>query len=518
LLNSGQVEEEEPEDEILYKRPKNVKRIADIVIPHHDRHDLLCECLENIDNSRFHIHIESGGTFAENCNKGAEKAKTDTIIFLNDDTVPNSDQLEEVAKMDADIVGIAQTIDGNEGVLYGINFKITEAGELKGYYAKTVDEALIPCGVAFAVKKKVWDKLKLNERFRNGGEDSDFGIRALLEGYSIEFYEKPIQHHHSQSEGSLAYSRENQILLNTLWNNKETRKVLFGKMKILVATNHLDRLGGSETYTYSMVKELERLGHNVEVFTFTKDKVGVQAKLNVVDKPKDRYDLIFINHNTCLMALQDVQGYKVFTSHGVFPEIEQPVAGADKYVSISSEVKAHLRSLEFNSELILNGIDCDRFKPKTKIRKKPKKVLSICQGEVANQIIEKACKKLKLDFEKLDKTVWNVEDKINEADIVFSLGRGAYEAMACGRDVIIFDSRAYMGFAMADGRVNKSNINEIIKNNCSGRRYEKEWGVEDVVRIIKFYNQNNGEFNRKFAIENLNIKKQVDKYLQLCEK
>jgi hypothetical protein len=499
-----------------YKKPIQAKRIADIVIPHHDRHDLLAQCLEKLDNSRFHIHIESGGTFAENCNKGAEKAQTDTIIFLNDDTVPDSDQLEEVAKMESDFVGIAQEIPGVDGILYGINFKITEGGELKGYYAKSVEDALIPCGVAFMIKKNAWDKLKgFNEKYRNGGEDSDIGIRAIKENLKIAFYEKPIKHHHSQSEGRLAYSKENQVLLNTLWNTKETRKMLFGKRKILVATNHLDRLGGSETFTYTMVKELQRLGHDVDVFTFTKDKVGVQAKLDVVEKPKDKYDYIFINHNTCLMALQNIGGYKILTSHGKFPQIEQPEVGADKYVSISNEVKAHLKSLGFDSELILNGIDCERFKPKSKLKKTPKKVLSICQGEVANKNIEKACKDLEIKFEKLDKTVWNVEDKINEADIVFSLGRGAYEAMACGRDVIIFDSRPYMGFAMADGRVTKSSIDEIIKNNCSGRRYEKEWGVEDIKRTIKYYNPKNGEFNRQYALKNLNIRNQVDKYLNL---
>lgn len=515
-----EVSEESSEDDYKHVKKPAKKKIADIVIPHHDRHDRLKDCLDNLDNSEFYIHIESGGTFAENCNRGAEKAKTDTIIFLNDDTIPNSENLKEVAQMKSDIVGVAQEIPGVEGILYGINFDITEAGELKGGYAKEIDDALIPCGVCFAVKKKAWKKLKgLDERFRNGGEDSDFGIRALKEGLSIEFYPKPIYHHHSQSEGRLAYSKENQVLLNKLWNNKNTREMIFGKKKILVATNHLDRLGGSETYTYALVKELERLGHKVEVFTFTKDEAGIQKELKdyIVEQPKEKYDIIFINHNTCLQALGEVKGFKIFTSHGVFPKIEQPMEGADKYVAISEEVSKHLKDLGFENTVILNGIDCDRFKPKKKIRKTQKSVLSLCHGEEANENIKKACKELKLDFKHLPKDTFKVENEINKADIVFSLGRGAYEAMACGRDVIVYDSRPYVGHSLADGRMTRTTIKEMLKNNCSGRRYEKDWKLKDVKAEIKKYNQEAGKDNRAFAVMNLNIKKQVKKYLELYE-
>jgi len=47
------------------------KKIADIIIPHHNRHDLLKNTLDKLPNDIFNIIIVSGGTFAENCNKGA---------------------------------------------------------------------------------------------------------------------------------------------------------------------------------------------------------------------------------------------------------------------------------------------------------------------------------------------------------------------------------------------------------------------------------------------------------------
>lgn len=495
-------------------------RIADIVIPHHNRHDRLKECLENIDNSLFYIHIESGGSFAENCNRGAEKAITDNIIILNDDTIPNNEDLKNLCDIKADIVGVAQKIPTANDVFYGIKFINTKKHELKGDYATEINKAVIPCGVCFLAKKKAWRKLKgFDERFINGGEDSDFGIRALKEGMDIKFYQTPIHHYHSQSEGRLRYSKENQVLLNKLWNNNKTRKMLL-KKRVLVTNNHLDRFGGSETFVYSMVKELERLGYKVDVLTLTTEIKGMALELkdNLIETPEDSYDIILINHNTCLEKIRNVTGYKVFTSHGIYPKIEQPIGGGDKYIAISEEVKQHMENLGFKSELIVNGIDCERFKPKKQIRVKPKKVLSLCQGEEANFMIKKACKKLKLElvvFQELNERIFDIEKHISDTDIVFTLGRGVYEAMACGRDVIIYDSRSYqVDSSLADGRVTKDNFKELVKNNCSGRRYMKKWDVDDIIEEIKGYKKKNGDDNREIALKELNIKDKVNQYIK----
>jgi GT2 family glycosyltransferase len=79
--------------------------LADIIIPHHDRHDLLKRCLEGIDNKLFNIIIVSGGSFARNCNLGAKIAQTDTLIFLNDDVETINESLIELAKAPYELCG-----------------------------------------------------------------------------------------------------------------------------------------------------------------------------------------------------------------------------------------------------------------------------------------------------------------------------------------------------------------------------------------------------------------------------
>jgi len=285
-------------------------------------------------------------------------------------------------------------------------------------------------------------------------------------------------------------------------------------MKVLFCTNHLDRLGGSETFSYTMVTTLRKMGHEVDVFTLMPGMVS-DALGGAKQTLDTRYDLILVNHTTCMSFLDNagIQGKRIMTCHGIFPEIEQPVAGAQEYVAISEEVQEHLAKLGFPSVVIRNGVDCDRFKPKEYIGELCT-VLSLCQGDEANWMVEEACKILGLEFHKFDERVFNVEEKINDAEIVFSLGRGVYETMACARVPIVFDTRPYTQ-PYADGMVQMDRIADMVKNNCSGRRFKKTWTVEDIVAEIGLYKPEMGFENRNYALKHFNARLQAEAYLAL---
>lgn len=491
------------------------EKIADIIIPHHNRHDHLKECLDRLPNDIFNIIIVSGKSFAENCNKGARLAETENLIFLNDDTEPDPNLLVKMCENPADFMGASQIIP-TEGFepYHGIAF-YNEHGIFEPRLTKVKEDVVIPTGFLLRIKKKAWDDLGgFDEKFVNGGEDTDLGLRALEMKMTFDYMVTPIPHKHSQSEGRLTYHRENQAYLDKKWPEKKIKALLHDDRKrVLLATNHLDRLGGSETWTYTMAKEFERRGWKVEVFTLQNGDIA--DKLPIVEAPTGEYDLILINHTTCLEALKDAKGKKIFTSHGIYPAIEQPQEGADAYVAISEEVQENMKEKGFEATVIRNGIDCDRFKPKKKINKTPKRVLCMCQGEEARENVKKACEELGLEFDHTLDRVWEIEDKINKADIVFTLGRGAYEAMACGRAVIIYDSRPYTPHKTADGIVTKRNFSKFASHNFSGRTMKLNWGIGEIKREIKKYKQTMGEDNRKIAMEHFNIKKQVEKYINL---
>jgi len=292
--------------------------------------------------------------------------------------------------------------------------------------------------------------------------------------------------------------------------------------RILVANHHLLTYGGSETFTYTLVAELARRGYQVDVFTFYEGIVSEKIKefANIITlrtAKKEIYDLALISHKSCV-EIAPYNAYKtVQICHGIYPEEEQPSASADSWIAISEEVQNHLLTKGFKSSIIYNGIDLTRYCPKKTLNKELKTVLSLCQSDQANEMVKEACLKAGVEFKYFDKFqngVWNIEDQLNEADLVVTLGRGAYEAMACGRSVLIFDNRPYSE-SFGDGLLsNKPFFEESIKNNCSGRRFKIKFDANSLAEEFKQYKQEQGENNRKLALAYLDIKKAVDSYLE----
>lgn len=286
-------------------------------------------------------------------------------------------------------------------------------------------------------------------------------------------------------------------------------------MKVLVANNSLKSLGGSETFTYTLVEELKNRNYDVEYFTFHKGLVSdkIEADLNVSFMANDNYDLIFANHHTCVDKLYK-KGFVIQTCHGVFPKLEQPSRKANGYVSISEEVQNHLASLDIPSLLIYNSINLERFKPVHPIRAKLETVLSLCHSEEANNFVSDACEELGISFikaYKYDNPVWDIENIINQADLVVGLGRSAYESMACGRPVIIYDTRSYFE-SCGDGYI-RDCLGFSLRNNCSGRYSLTEFDKKHLIDELDKYNPRDGEYFRSFSEKELDIKKNLDKYL-----
>jgi hypothetical protein len=296
------------------------------------------------------------------------------------------------------------------------------------------------------------------------------------------------------------------------------------KLQILVTNNHLETYGGSETFTYAFIEGLIGKGHNVEYFTFEKGLTSdkIEKLLKVAFLTKKKFDVVFANHNTCVEFVRRELHYSniiIQTCHGIYPELEQPSVYADYHVSISEEVHSHLVNKNIESQVILNGINTQRFISNKSIQANLTNVLSLCQSETANSLLKEACDTLNLGFNKLNKfenPIWSVEEEINKCDLVVGLGRSAFEAMSCSRPVLIFDNRPY-ATSYSDGYLNSEIIDDSIKNNCSGRFFKKVYSVSDIINEFRKYTPQTGNYLRNYVLEHLNIDKQTDKYLLIVE-
>ena len=288
-------------------------------------------------------------------------------------------------------------------------------------------------------------------------------------------------------------------------------------MKILLGTHYLAKTGGTENYTYALAMELLRLGHDVEHFAIVHGRVSaLLEEKGVPFMSKTSYDLILSNHNTVVEMLWPY-GYVIQTCHGTIPELEQPSPYADAYVGVSEEIKRHLQGLGYESIVIPNGIDCKRFYPKKPVSPTLTTVLSLCHSDIANNFIRKCCKQAGIKFlqsNKFTDNVWAIEDLINQSDLVVGLGRSAYDAMACGRAVLVYDFREhYMNEFLGEGMLTPLNIEKSMSCNCTGKASRLKYDDQSFIMEMQKYSPDLAVWSREYALENLNIEKAVVRYL-----
>lgn len=277
-------------------------------------------------------------------------------------------------------------------------------------------------------------------------------------------------------------------------------------MKILMTNHDLTKLGGSETWTRTMYDELSK-GHEVNVYTPRPNTLYPDmAKW----APGITYDLVLANHNTPFRTAMKVMSgqYKIFTSHGVIPRLEQPIPGADAYVAVSEEVRDTHPA--FDMHVIRNPINTEVFHPRRDPSQRLKRVLFISNNQVKSvNVVREACRGLRLHVLGRGERTHNVQEAMNWADLVISLGRGCYEAMACGRNVIVFDDHG------GDGFVTTESIQEYRLNNCSGRRHRIRYTPQQLRLEMAKYDPTLGEGLRQYAIDNHGVGKIASQYLAL---
>jgi len=294
------------------------------------------------------------------------------------------------------------------------------------------------------------------------------------------------------------------------------------KLKILLMTPWMEYFLGAETHIYSIAKELLRMGHEVDMYTYLKGaiwKIIENSGINLLeDDPKDKYDIVIANGNPCV-AKMPKSAYKIMICNGIIPPQEYPIHGIDRYIAVSEEVSKELETKGYKNIIIRNGIDCDRYLSVNPPNKKLKNVLIISNKQNPQsaifQIIAEVCRDMGIKLSalglKIGTSQWEVVDFINQNDLVISLGRGILEGMACERNVIVCD---YQGI---DGFIDNKSYLEIRKNNFSGRRYKRLISKNVVMNEFKKYDTNQGIKNRNIILQHHNIQKTVQNILQLYE-
>lgn len=207
----------------VFTNNKN-KKIADIVIPHHNRHDMLHRLYDCIDITLFNVVVRSGGSFGHNCNQGAKIAETKKVIFCNDDIIISNEQLIKIVNMldKYDIVGTTQIAGVKDKLKYwGIGLFENEDKSIRHQISTTKENSVMPSGFLFGITVKAWKKLKgFNDKFKTGNEDVDFGLRAMELGMKTKILDLEIEHAERQSTGRMDNCQQNEDTFYSIWKDK----------------------------------------------------------------------------------------------------------------------------------------------------------------------------------------------------------------------------------------------------------------------------------------------------------
>ena len=259
-------------------------------------------------------------------------------------------------------------------------------------------------------------------------------------------------------------------------------------MKILITANGVSgeiKEGGSSRFMRCVINELVEQGHNV-----TTDK----------GKP---CDLVICSHDIDTT----IKARKVFISHGIV-EAEKFLAGADKYVSISEEVRQLNNIRGFNSEVIKQPV---KILERKQVNNTLINILVIRRMEAL--VSDPFCflsEKYNLRYSDPDIPI---EEQIKKADLCITLGRGAIESMAQGVPVLVADNRSYIG-AFGDGYVTETNVDEIATHNFSGRRFRMPLTEKWILSELDKYNPNDSAFLHDYVSKNHDVRSIVKEYLK----
>lgn len=290
------------------------------------------------------------------------------------------------------------------------------------------------------------------------------------------------------------------------------------KKKVLVTNNHAEYFLGSEKAIYELAEQFLEMGYEVDFFTYLKAEMTKRFEdlgCNIVDYPGIDYEFAVVHHNSTLINIPK-EVNKIFVCNGIIPQMEMPIDLADYYVGVSEETKEKIESMGFTADIFRNAVPLWKYKPVKPIKDKPEVALMITNhfnvDDSRFQVLNEACKQRGIRLMPIGlqfgTTQWDITEAINMADIVFTLGRGALESMACGRNVIVAESKI-------DGYIDKKSYFEIRKNNFSGRRYGKPLSVGGILEEIGKYTTLQGEVNRALIEKHHNIETNAKRYVEL---
>jgi len=281
-------------------------------------------------------------------------------------------------------------------------------------------------------------------------------------------------------------------------------------MKILLTNWDLTQLGGSQLWTSTMYDAYTEMGH--ECYVFSPRFGNYYEGINYINPVNNSFDIVIINQS---LGLGFVDAFTIANCHSTFVPIENFKVGADKYISVSDEVRDIQKDKGFDSQVILNPVNHHIYKPKRSVGKKLKKILYLNHdGGECLALVKRAANSVGAEVKTIEPDI-NLSNQMNEVDVVIGIGRGLIEAMMCGRPVISLDQRSWMEEPKGFGIIEPGFFLKAQEDNYSGRINGKFYKTQDLIDDLVDIDLTVGEELRELAIRHHNYHQIALQYAKL---
>ena len=302
-------------------------------------------------------------------------------------------------------------------------------------------------------------------------------------------------------------------------------------MRIVVSHEWLVLFGGTETYALTITEGLQRLGHEVCIYSpragaaaeFARER-GLRVETREGQLP-DRCDAVLAQDAATAYALADrhPDAARVFVAHSAASALQSPpqAAGAcDAVVVMNDRLARRTEGLARRLPVVRlrQPIDLQRFcfqTLKLEQRRRPRVLLlSNYTKGTRVRMIEEACATAGLEVRRVGVTSTPTrapEHEIADAEIVLTLGRGALEAMACGRAAYVF------GDAGGDGWVTPESYAALEADGFSGRALREAIGAERLASDLGEWREELGELGRDLACKHHGVEEHCLELVALVE-
>jgi hypothetical protein len=281
-------------------------------------------------------------------------------------------------------------------------------------------------------------------------------------------------------------------------------------VRFILGNRLLDRAGGTEVHMVTVGEQLQRLGHEVLLyspvlgaFSAAAERRGLTVAGRLEDLP-EACDVVLaqdtiVSHD---LAGRYPEALHVFRICGDVYDFQLPpqVPGlVDLVVVLSDRYERQARGCAVQPRVLRlrTPIDVDRLVPAGPIAEQPRRAVLLGNYPERTGVVEAACARHGIEVARVGGAAqsFDVAGALAGADIVFAKSRAALDAMACGRAVYVLD--VFGG----DGWVTPESYPDLEADHFAGLATGLVVDIDALDRDLAAYDPGMGTANRDLTVQ-----------------